>query len=86
MDSPLFRTFNLYPLQCCPRATLSLRGQQRFQTSILFDVLIQMLIGIHQIIAIDFPSGGTILRIEQFVDWNGENRTQNRAVAIFFHF
>jgi hypothetical protein len=43
-----------------------------------------MLIGMHQIIAIDFPWGEPILRIEKFVDSIGENRTQTAAVDLFF--
>ena len=35
-----------------------------------------MLIGMHKIIAIDFPWAEPILRIEKFVDSIGENRTQ----------
>jgi len=37
-------------------------------------------------IAIDFLSGGKILRIEQFVDSDSENCTQTAAVDLFFHF
>ena len=42
-----------------------------------------MLIGTYQIIAIDFLCGESILRIEQFVDSIGVNRTQTAAVDFF---